>query len=142
MAGNIWVRPVRDADAPLFSAWAAATPDNEFDQEVLRYRSTSVLVAFNEKGPLVFMPIQKPFMLEGLAINPEASMFEIAAALKELTQAVVSSALAEGGGEIYFLGTNQETIDYAEKHGYEQLPWRVLRIRTADLEKQREEVTT
>jgi hypothetical protein len=136
MSRHVYVRPSTPKDFPLFSKWLEGTKDNLFDPAVFTYKGTTAWCAYNKSGPLVFMPAQRPFMMESLAINPDASEIDIAIALKELFQAMVLEAHKSGEGEIYFLCSQPETIAFAKKHEFLELPERVFRVRLSDLEAQ------
>lgn len=137
---TIFVRPAQPEDAETFLKWAVANKGNEFDPEVVTYPDTFTLCAFDAvKGAIAYMPVQQPMlteplMLESLAVNPEATDKEIAYALKELVQACVTIGFMKGTGEIYFLGTNEVTNRFAERHKvFERLDWPVYRLRMKDL---------
>lgn len=132
---HIFVRPVRQADTEKFVEWSKNTEGNLFDPDVPKYPSTTVRCAFNSDGPIVYAPIQRPLFIEALAINPEASEIDIAVALKELTQDAVSQAYTVGAGEIYFVCHEETTIKFAKKQLYEEMPYKVFRIKINDLEK-------
>lgn len=132
---HVFVRPVRKTDVSQFVEWSRDTKNNLFDPEVVNYPSTLVRVAYNCLHSIVFVPVQRPMMLEALAINPEATEMEVAAGLKELTQDAVSKAHDLGAGEIYFLCRDEVTSAFAEKHGYEKINVPVYRIKLSDLEK-------
>lgn len=137
MSKHVFVRPVRQGDLEAFVQWSHDTKDNLFDPDVVLYPSTFVLAAFDEDGVIAYAPVQQPLMLEALAIRPGASATQVAVALKELTQAVVTATYTKQSGEIYFLCKDDSTIGFALRNGYEELPWRVLRIKTKDLEKKK-----
>lgn len=135
MAKHIFVRPARPEDAEKHVAWSRSTPNNLFDPALAGYKSVMTLVAFDKNGPLVFMPAQRPIMLESLAIRPGADPVDVAVALKELTQAYVTTCFQVGADELYFLCQDDSTQTFAAKNGYEKLPWSVYRLKPADLEK-------
>lgn len=129
-----FVRDARPADTPLFAEWAVATPHNEIDPAVLTYRSTTCLCAYNADGPVVFMPVQRPLHMESLAVRPGAPEHEVAHALRSLLQNLVTTAQAEGRGEIYFMATEDTVPKLAHRHGFEKLPYSVYRLKIKDLE--------
>lgn len=109
--------------------WMAKLSDrNNLDAAIFSYPATETLKASNGK-PLVYMPIQKTFFLESLAINPEATAMETAAALKALFQVVEFEALSQGHGELYFLCTDEETCAFAEHQGLEKVNLTLYRRR-------------
>jgi hypothetical protein len=72
-------------------------------------------------------------MLESLAPRPGATKEQIALAMKELTQNAVTQAHLGGSGEIYYLGSDKNTDEFAVHHLFEELPYRVFRVKLADL---------
>jgi hypothetical protein len=134
MREHIFVRPVRNTDTAMFLDWSINTKDNLFDPDVAKYPTTTVFTAFNRSGPIVFAPVQRPLMIDALAINPHADAFDVGVALKEITQAVVTQAYIENRGEIYFLCKEDSTIEIAKRHAYEEMPWRLFRIKVSELE--------
>jgi hypothetical protein len=134
MSRHIFVRPGRQNDAGKFAEWSATTPENLADPDVLTYPTTFTLCAYDKQGPIVYVPIQQPMFMEALAINSARSDTDVAIALKELTQAVVTQAHIKGSGEIYFLCKSEATSDFAEKQLFEKLPWNLYRVKLADLE--------
>lgn len=135
---HVFVRPARPNDREQFVNWTLSTKDNLFDSGVVTYPSTYVRCAFNKSGPIAFIPIQRPLMMEALAINPDADKIDVAAALKELTQDTVTHAYQLGAGEVYFLCSEPTTEAFAERNGFERLPYSVFRMKLSDLEKNNE----
>jgi len=135
MARHVYVRPSTPKDFPLFSKWLVeGTKDNLFDPAVFTYKGTTAWCAYNKSGPLVFMPAQRPFMMESLAINPDASEIDIAVALRELFHTIVSEAHKASEGEIYFGCQDEATIAFATKHEFKEVPFKMFRVRLSDLE--------
>lgn len=135
MRRHIFVRPVRPEDTKDFIDWSLANRDrNGFDPEVVKFPSTFVLCAYDKSGPLCYMPVQSPFFMEGVAPRPGLDKKDIAACLKEFTQACVTQAHVKGAGEIYFLGTEEGTDALAANHVFEELPYRVYRLKVKETE--------
>jgi N-acetylglutamate synthase-like GNAT family acetyltransferase len=134
----IWVRPIRPEDQEAFVDWSARNlARNQFDLDILNYRQTVILCAHDGK-PLLFMPVQLAIMLESLAPRPESSDLQRAAAIKELIHAIVLLAKSAGMGELYFVSKDQDIIDLAQRHGFEEAPGTVLRLKVDKLEEANE----
>ena len=133
MSKHVYVRPGTKEDVPLFSKWLQETRGNLFDPAVFTYRGTSTWCAYNQSGPIVFMPAQRPFMMESLAINPDSSEIDVAVALREIFHAIVLQAHLAGEGEVYFGCSDEATIAFATKHEFEELPFRMFRVKLSDL---------
>ena len=138
MAHHIFVRPAREEDREQFIQWSLNTKNNLLDPDIIKYPTTLVWCAFDENGPIVYVPVQQPLFMESLAINPEASPALVAMALKELTQNLVTQAHLKGSGELYFLCADDETIEYAKRQAFTEMPHRIFRIKVSDLEKKHE----
>ena len=132
---HIFVRPAQIEDEQKFSAWTVDTKQNLHDADVLKYRDTVTWCAYDKEGPLVFVPVQRPRMMEALAIRPNADPVDVAVALKELTQNVVTQSHLDGCGEIYMFCKEQTTIRYAERQLFQRMEWPCYRVKVADLEK-------
>jgi hypothetical protein len=139
---HIFVRPVTPEDAGIFLKWAVENKGNEFDPDPVTYPDSFTLCAFDETGPLAYLPIQQPMfvepmMLESFAPKPGLTPLQASAALRELIQACVTIGFMKGTGEMYFLGTNTATNSFAEKSKvFERLDWPVYRLRLSDLTKE------
>ena len=133
---HVFVRPVKKdpQDIKQMFEFQKITEDNLYDAEVLNYPTTFVLCAYDKTGPLVYVPIQQPLFMESLGIKPGLSEVDTAVALKELTQALVHTAHVNGHGEIYFMCKEESTIEYAKRQCFEEVPWKVLRVKLSDLE--------
>jgi hypothetical protein len=135
MRKHLYVRPARPGDGEEFLEWSRINPKNGFDPEVAKYPSTITWCVYDEHGPLAYMPMQCPLVMDSLAMRPGSSKAQAAVALKELTQQFVTQAHIRGSGEILFFGTEEGTNAMAENHVFEKLPYSVYRLRIKDLEK-------
>lgn len=81
------------------------------------------------------MPVQMPLFMEGIAVRPGLDKSDVAACLKEFTQACVTEAHTRGVGEIYFLGSEAGTDAMAQNHVFEELPYKVYRLKIKDTER-------
>lgn len=136
MRNHIFVRPARPTDAKVFAEWSRSTESNEWDPLVAKCPTTVTLAAYDQSGPLVFMPVQQPMMLDSLAVRPGLSKREVARSIKALVETTAMLAATKGVGEIYFLGTEEGTDLFAENRMFERLPWPVYRVKLANLERE------
>lgn len=130
---RIFVRPVQQNEGQLYFDWARENPVNEFDPDVALFPSSNTWCAYDKDGPLAYQTVQQPFMLESLAPRPGATKYQIAIALKELTENVITQAHIKGVGEIYFLGTDADTDAMAGNQIFERLEFPVYRVKLKDL---------
>lgn len=130
---RIFVRPVQQNEGQLYFDWARENPVNEFDPDVALFPSSNTWCAYDKDGPLAFQTVQQPFMLESLAPRPGATKQQIALALKELTENVITQAHIKGVGEIYFLGSDADTDAMAKNQIFERLEFPVYRVKLKDL---------
>lgn len=133
MSKPIFVRSTRPEEAQMFFDWAKENTHGEFDPEVARFKSSVTWCAYDKDGPLVFQTAQRPIMLESLAPRPGANKLQIASAMRELTQNAVTQASISGAGEIYFLGSSEETNEFAMNHIFEEVKMKVFRLKLKDL---------
>ncbi len=130
---HLFCRPARPEDSELFFKWSLETPNNGFDPEVAKYPSTVTWCVYDQQGPLAFMPVQRPLVMESVASRPGAEKIDIAMALKEFTQNCVTQAHITGAGEILFLGSEEGTNEMAANHLFEEAPYKVYRLKVKDL---------
>jgi hypothetical protein len=72
-------------------------------------------------------------MLESLAPRPGATKQQIASAMKELTQNAITQASILDAGEVYYLGSDADTDEFSTSHIFQELPYKVFRVKLADL---------
>lgn len=126
----VHTRPAVLEDCQQFVDWEAHTPGNAMDPGVLTYPSSDVVVACTENGqPLVYLPRQRPLMLESLGVRPGASCREVAAGLWSLLQDAVATARREGSGEILFAASEPTLPVLAQRYGFEKMQFTVYRAR-------------
>lgn len=136
MRNHIFVRPVRPEDRELFVQWTWNNISrNGADPEVISYPTTFVLCAYDGDGPLAFMPIQQPLVLDSIAIRPGADNIKIASALRDLFKACVTQAHLKGAGEILFISDEATIQKFASNQAFEKLPVNIYRAKLSDLEK-------
>lgn len=131
---TVFVRPAKQTEGQLYFDWANENIVNEFDPEVAKFPSSFTWCAYDKDGPLAYQTVQQPFMLESLAPRPGSTKQQIAIALKELTQNVITQASLKGIGEIYYLGTDADTDAMASNQIFTELPYKIFRIKIKDLE--------
>jgi hypothetical protein len=136
----IFVRPIRPSESKQFLDWSLANQEkNSFDPAVATYPSTLVPCAYDEDGPAAYMPVQHPYVLDAYAPRPGLSAIQSAVVLREIFQFAVTKAHENGVGEILFLASDQDTVDFAEKHtAFKRVPYAVYRVKIADLEPKKE----
>jgi len=125
---------------PDFIKWSVANQGNAFDPEAGQYPDSFTLCAFDTKGPLALLTraaanVYRPMMAGILAVRPDSTNVEIASALKELIQACVTIGYMKGTGEMYFLGSNEDTTDSPRILCFEKLDMPIYRLRMSDLSK-------
>ena len=80
------------------------------------------VAAFAETGVLAFLPVQQPLMLENLIYKPGLSLRTTALATARLGEHALEETYRRDAGEAYFLCRNVETLAFAERHGFRELP--------------------
>lgn len=130
----VFSRLARNNEGTQFLEWAKDQPG--FDASVPYQPGTFTLAAFNKQKVICYIPIQRPFVLETVSINPGASDLEIAAAMRTIVQHLVGTSQLEKASEIMFLATDDGTAELAENTIFEKLPFTVYRVKIRDLEPQ------
>ncbi len=130
---HIYVRPALENEGQMFFDWSRENEHGDFDPEVPMFKSSTTWCAYDKDGPLVFQTIQRPLMLESLAPRPGATKEQIALSMKELTQNCVTQAHILGAGEIYYLGSQDETDALATNQIFEKLPHSIFRVKIKEL---------
>lgn len=130
---HVYVRPAESHESQMFFDWAVENAKGEFDPQVALFKSSTTWCAYDKTGPLVFQTIQRPLMLESLAPRPGATKEQVAVAMKELTQNAITQASIVGAGEIYYLGSDEDTDEFATNQIFERLPYSIFRVKIKDL---------
>jgi hypothetical protein len=129
---HIYVRTAEPRDSGPFAEWAGQNP--ALDIRALKYPGSFTLCAYDETGVLCFLPVQQPFYMEAMSFRPDLSESEKALAMKELTHALITFCHQKGAGEIYFMGSNEHTNEFAKRQAFTELPWKTYRVKLNDLE--------
>ena len=129
---QIFVRPYRPADLEKLVSWGSV--NKAWDSKILTYPSSFGLAAFNNTGTLGFLPVQRPLVMEAMGFHPLTTDSQKALVMKELTHALIFDAYLLGSGEIYFMGSDNGTNDFAERQGFKKLDMPMYRVRVGDLE--------
>ena len=98
------------------------------DDTFLNYPSTTILVAEDGKDS-VYMPVQTVYLMETMGIPPGTPDIAIAKAMKQFVSILVWESRKVGQGEILFFGNNQQTIDFACNNNFEEMPFKIYRLR-------------
>ncbi len=130
---RVYVRPAQSHEGQLVFDWGTENAKGNFDPEVARFGSSITWCAYDKDGPLCFQTIQRPLMLESLAPLPGATKQQITSAMNELSQSAITRSHIVDAGEIYFLGSDEDTDEFATNHIFEELPYKVFRLKIKDL---------
>lgn len=123
-------------DAPRLAAWLHENRDkNHYDPTIFGYDSTRVIAVDRDGETVGYLPYQLTIMTDALAPKPGRTLPEIARFLKEAIHAVVRIARQSRIGEVYFLCAPEDTAtaEFARKHGYEEIPFKVFRLRPQNM---------
>lgn len=107
--------------------WLHATPNNDFDPNILTYPTLRTMCSYNGAGPVAFLPTHKAMILESTALAPSISEIDSAQALRDLVKAAQLMASAEGMKELYFIVSDEAIAKVAADHGFEEK--RVMRLK-------------
>ena len=128
-----FVRLAQEDEAQMFLDWGRENPVNGFDPEPTRFPTSTTWAVYDKDGPVAFQTSQRPIVLESLAPRPGLSKMQTAQALKELTQNAVTQANLLGVGEIYYLGSDPATDEFAQNWVFEKVDMPVYRLKIRDL---------
>lgn len=126
---NIWVDKATEADGAPAAAAFLRTEQNLLDADALLYPASVTYKASRNGEPVMYLPVQRVRMLESLGIAEGASESDVALSLRELIQVVRWEAKKDGEGELYFGCKEPRTIKFAEAHGFEEVPFKVYRMK-------------
>ena len=115
-------------DAAQVVEWLNANKGNLFDPSILKYPTLRILCAYNG-APVAYLPTQRALILESIAVNPSAPDLDRAQALRDLVKGSQVIASSEGIRELYLFGQDERVLKIAERHGFERLPWPILRLK-------------
>lgn len=129
MRRNFHIRKLNRTDILEVADCAATLKDKSgLDPDVFTYPATAILVAEDGKDK-VYQPVQTCFVLETLGYHEGISDQSLALAMKQFTSILMWEMSEKGIGETYFLGTNEETNTFALNNGYEEVTYKVFRLR-------------
>ena len=123
------IRVARPEDAEQIAKWLVETPNNLFDEEILRYPTFSVVSAYNGDGNVAHLPSQLVVMMESLAVRPGASLLDAVQGFRDLVKAIELIASQRGIREIYFVCKDEDVLKIAQNHGFERIEFPVVRLR-------------
>jgi N-acetylglutamate synthase-like GNAT family acetyltransferase len=131
---DVWVRKAEKKDISILVDWLIRTKNNLVDPSIFLYPLVTTLAAFVYRGLVAFLPLQITMTLESLAISPDASKIQTAAAIAQLIKMAVFTARNQGIREVYFLCADNSTAEFALHHGFEELHHRTFRLKLDSLE--------
>lgn len=115
---HIIIRDAQPEERELAERWARSTPDGDLlDLDVFHHDSTFLLAAVcSGSGPIAFVPVQQPLMMENLIFAPTLKNSDRARAMTRMAEHAVTEAYRRDAGEIYFLCREESTRRFAERH--------------------------
>jgi|SRR5215472_1135537 len=118
-------------DARQIVEWLNGNVGNLYDPDILTYPTLRVLCSYDRRDvdPVAYLPTQQALMLESLAINPKAKDLTLAQAARDLVKGAQLLASTSGIREIYCLSTDPQILKIAENHGFERVPYPVVRLK-------------
>lgn len=111
----------QQAPEELFE-FARTTRDGQLiDLDIFKHDSTFILKAFGKSGVRGYSPIAQPLMIEHLIFRPGLSQSETANTIWLLAEHTIEEAYRRDVGDVYFLGHDPSTCEYAERHGFKDI---------------------
>lgn len=113
--------------------WLNATKGNLYDPGILKYPTLRILCAYSgviaDGTPVAYLPTQRTLFLESLAVNPESPLLDRAQAFRDLVKNSELLASSDGIREIYMLCADENVLNVAEGHGFERVPYPLVRMK-------------
>lgn len=123
------IRMARPEDVAEIGQWITKTPENLFDEAVLKYPTLRIVSAYNGEGNVAHLPAQQVLMLESLAVKPGSAPLENGQAFRDLVKAMELIASQLGIRELYFICKDKDVLGVAEHHGFERIEFPIVRMR-------------
>jgi hypothetical protein len=102
--------------------FARTTRDGDLiDLDVFNHESTFVLEAFGKGGTQGFAPVAQPLMIEHLIFRPGLTRAQTGQAIVRLAEHVIEEAYRRDVGDVYFLGHDESTCEFAELYGFKEV---------------------
>jgi len=126
----IKLEPVSADDAEVIAKWLAADASkNLYDKDVFFYPSTLLLKTSTADEPIAFLPAQLTLTIDSPAFNPNATKLQIALSLKKLMIEFVTRSYERGVREVNFFTASDDMAEFAIKHGFEEIKYRLFRLK-------------
>lgn len=111
--------------AKAIEALSAISERSHLDPDVLTYPNTTLLSAYAKSNnqPLLYVPVQQVYMLDGLGPAPMASPVDVAAALAQVIKTIHYMSFTQGIGEIYFPCEDEGVNGLAQRHGFSRMDY-------------------
>ena len=118
-------------EAHQFMEWVKAYSwKTQFNPIVMSHPRTVMATARDEKGPLLYLPLQSCIMFDCMAPRPGANKKELAMALWQVGQVAEQVMKDTGNCDAYMYTNDNDEADSVAKHGWEELKGvRLLRKR-------------
>lgn len=106
--------------AKALEALGAIRERSHIDPDVLTYPTTTLLCAYVKatREPVLYVPVQQVYMLDGLGPAPMASPIDVANALAQVIKHIHWESYKQGIGEIYFPCEDEGVNGLAQRHGF------------------------
>lgn len=104
-----------------FVAWVQSTRFNMFDPAVISYPRATMLKASDEKGALIYIPLQPVLMYDAIAARPGITPRQEALSMWRIGELVDTVQKDLGYGESYFVCRDDRVADICLRHGFEEI---------------------
>ncbi len=123
------LRFARPEESTQVMEWIKTHPENDFDPDIIGYPTLQVFCAYSDDGVEAYIPTHNVKVLESTALKPGIEISTAAQALRDFTKAAELMASGQNIRELYFLCRDEALIAMAENHGYELMPFKILRMK-------------
>lgn len=136
MAHNVWIRPFRDEDKKIHAEWLfAGREKNRFDPDIFTKKQAKVYVAYDDSGPVGFIPVVNGNIVESLAFRPGLSPITEAAALRAWQTVIVNEMHEKNIPDLYFVTYDETVLEFAQRYGWKAVVVPMSTLHVADLER-------
>lgn len=129
---DIFTRPVlggqKNPEVAQALEWLSKMRDKTMlDMDVLSYPATTLMCAYAKSSmrPLLYIPVQQVYMMDGMGVSPTASPLEVAAGLEQVVKSVHWESFKQGLGEIYAPIVDEGLQGVMKRHGFATMDYEV-----------------
>lgn len=136
MPSQVYVRPYdRKRDAPLLVEWLyASRGKNRFDPAIFERGQAEIYTAFDDSGPVGFIPVVNGNQVESLAFRPGLPPMTQARAFQAWQHVMVYRGFEKNIPDAFFVTFDEEVLKFAAHYGWKRVVVPMLNLNFSGLE--------